>query len=100
MFKSSRQSVMDPDHNALSGFPKVVRFQLMTVLALLWSAIFCANAGLFVWLPGYVLAHVILIFFGLFGTSLLFRVMRVNAPAPDRAITLSKGQNKSLKREL
>ncbi len=80
MLKSSWRSVMDPDQNALSSLPKPVRFQLMVVLSLMWSAIFCANAGLLIWLPGYVVAHVVLIFFGLFGTRMLFRASRARAP--------------------
>jgi hypothetical protein len=82
MFKSSWRSIMDPDQNALSGLPKPVKFQLMMVLALMWSAIFCANAGLLVWLPEYVLAHAVLIFFGIFGTAWLFRAARAAAPVP------------------
>ena len=54
----------------------------MIVLALMWSAIFCANAGLLIWLPEYVLAHAVLIFFGIFGTSWLFRAARMSAPVP------------------
>lgn len=86
MIKSSWRSVMDPDQNALSGLPKPVKFQLMIVLSLMWSAIFCANAGLLIWLPGYILAHVVLIFFGVFGTSLLFRASRANAPILAKAV--------------
>jgi hypothetical protein len=73
MINSSWKSIMDPNKNALSGLPKIVRFQLMVVLALMWSAIFCASAGILYWLPGYVLAHVALIFVGLFGTGWIFR---------------------------
>lgn len=74
---------MDPDQNALSILPKPVKFQLMVVLSLMWSAIFCANAGFLVWLPGYVLVHLVLILFGLFGTGWLFHVARANAPVPE-----------------
>jgi hypothetical protein len=80
MLKTWWKSVMDPDHNALSSLPKPVKFQLMIVLSLMWSAIFCANAGLLIWLPEYVLAHVVLIFFGLFGTTWLFRASHANTP--------------------
>jgi hypothetical protein len=84
MLKSSWRSVMDPDQNALSGMPKTVKFQLMIVLALMWSAIFCANAGLLIWLPEYVVAHAVLIFFGIFGTGWLFRAGRQSVPVPVR----------------
>jgi hypothetical protein len=82
MLKSPWRSVMDPDRNALAGLPKPVKFQLMVTLALMWSAIFCANAGLLIWLPEYVLAHAVLIFFGIFGTSWLFRIGRQSMPEP------------------
>jgi hypothetical protein len=76
MLKSAWNAVMNPEKNSLARFPKIVRFQLMTVLAFLWSAIFCVNAGLLVWLPGYVLIHVALILVGVFGTGWIFRQPR------------------------
>lgn len=66
------KSIMDPNTNAFMGLPKAVRFQLMVVLALLWSTIFCVSAGLIVWLPGYILVHVVLIAIGIFGTRWAF----------------------------
>jgi hypothetical protein len=74
MSRNSFLSIMDPDQNGLKGLPKVVRFQLMVVLASLWSAIFCASAGLLIWLPGYLIVHMLLIFVGIFGTSLAFKL--------------------------
>lgn len=65
-------AVMDGNSNPLMRLPKTVRFQLMAVLALLWSVIFCVSAGLLVWLPGYVLVHVVLIAIGVFGTRWAF----------------------------
>jgi hypothetical protein len=66
------KAVMDPEHNALMRLPKTVRFQLIVVLASLWSVIFCVSAGLIVWLPGYVLVHVVLLLIGIFGTGWIF----------------------------
>lgn len=66
------KSIMDPNSNAFMRLPKSVRFQLMVVLALLWSTIFCVSAGLLVWLPGYILVHVVLIGIGIFGTRWAF----------------------------
>lgn len=97
MIKSSWRSVMDPDQNALLALPKPVKFQLMVVPSLMWSAIFCANAGFLVWLPGYVLAHVVLIFFGLFGTGWLFHAARANSPLP--AMVQCKPNETAAKRE-
>jgi hypothetical protein len=70
------KSVMDPDKNALKGLPKTVRFQLMLVLALIWSAIFCISAGVVQWLPGYMLVHVVLLLIGVFGTGWVFNSAR------------------------
>ena len=65
--------IMDPSTTAFMRLPKVVRFQLMVVLSLLWSTIFCVSAGLIVWLPGYILVHVVLIAIGIFGTRWSFK---------------------------
>ena len=65
-------AIMDGNSNPLMRLPKTVRFQLMAVLALLWSVIFCVSAGLLVWLPGYVLVHIVLIAIGIFGTRWAF----------------------------
>ena len=66
------KSIMDPNTNAFARLPKAVRFQLMVVLALLWSTIFCVSAGLLFWLPGYIFVHVVLIAIGIFGTRWAF----------------------------
>lgn len=83
MFKTSWQSVMDPNLNALKGLPKPVKFQLMVTLALMWSSIFCTSVGILNWLPGYVFAHVGLILVGLFGTTWIFKLADKKAqPVP------------------
>lgn len=74
MFKNAWNIVMDADQNPLLGLPKITRFQLMTVLALMWTVIFCASAGLFVWMPEFMVAHVVLLLLGIFGTGFIFRV--------------------------
>ena len=73
MLITASKAIMDPDRNAFMRLPKTVRFQLMVVLSCLWSIIFCVSAGLLVWLPGYVLAHVTLLLIGIFGTSWAFK---------------------------
>jgi hypothetical protein len=80
MAKNPLTSIMDPDQNGLKGLPRVVRFQLMVVLASLWSAIFCVSAGVMIWLPGYLAVHVILILIGTFGTSLAFKLATPTKP--------------------
>ncbi len=73
MLIAASKAIMDPNRNAFMRLPKTVRFQLMVVLSCIWSAIFCASAGLLVWLSGYVFAHVVLLAIGVFGTSLAFK---------------------------
>ena len=73
MLITASKAIMDPDKNAFMRLPKTVRFQLMVVLSCLWSTIFCVSAGLLVWLPGYILAHVALLLIGIFGTSWAFK---------------------------
>jgi hypothetical protein len=72
MIENIFKSVMDPDSNGLSQLSKTVRFQLMVALSFMWSIIFCVSAGVFVWLPGYMLVHVVLLLIGIFGTGWLF----------------------------
>lgn len=70
-------TVMNPDQNAFLQLPKSVRFQLMVVLATLWSAIFCVGAGIVAWMPTYVVAHVALLLAGIFGTGWIFETFRL-----------------------
>ena len=72
MIVKAWKAVMDPEYNSLTKLPKTVRFQLMVVLASLWSTIFCVNAGLIVWLPGYVMVHVIILLIVIFSTGWIF----------------------------
>ena len=74
MLKTAWNMVMNADQNPLLGLPKATRFQLMTALAFMWSAIFCISAGLFTWFPEVVFGHVILLLLGIFGTGFIFRV--------------------------
>jgi hypothetical protein len=73
IFGTAFDAVMNPYKNALSKVPKIVRFQLMATLALLWSMIFCVSAGLLVWLPGYIVVHLVLLAIGIFGTGWTFQ---------------------------
>jgi hypothetical protein len=73
MLRETYDAIMNPYKNGLRHLPKIVRFQLMTVLATFWSMIFCVSAGIVVWLPEYVAAHIALLLFGIFGTGWLFK---------------------------
>lgn len=74
VIKTAWGTVMNPERNPLLQLPKIVRFQMMTVLAFMWSCIFCLSAGLFIWIPEFVFGHVALLLIGIFGTGYIFRV--------------------------
>jgi hypothetical protein len=78
LFKASKE-IMDPNRNGFRKLPKTVKFQLMVVLSSLWSAIFCMMAGIMVWLPQYIGAHIVLLLLGIFGTRWAFRSAQVSA---------------------
>ncbi len=70
------RSLMDSDSNGLSALPKIVRFQIMVQLSIMWSIIFCLAAGMFAWLPAYALGHMVLLAIGIFGTKWIFNTAR------------------------
>ena len=53
------RTVMDSDRNPLNALPRAQRFQIMVVLSLMWTSIFCTAAGLWFWYGELLLAHVI-----------------------------------------
>lgn len=63
--------VMDSEKNALSALPKTVRFQLMIVLAYMWSGIFAIWTGYMALFGPSLLAHTILLL-GVFFTAEIF----------------------------
>ena len=67
------QAVMDPSQNPLAKLPPAQRFQIMAVLAIMWSLIFCSMAGILVWYPAYVAAHFVLLAIGTLVTTMVFR---------------------------
>lgn len=67
-------SLMSSKSNPLMVLPKTVRFQIMCILSVMWSAIFATICGVLLWYPGLVLLHVVLLLFGVFGTKFIFRI--------------------------
>jgi hypothetical protein len=65
------RAIMDSSVNPLRALPPVQRFQTMSYLALMWSTIFCAAAGVWMWYGAIVVAH-LLIAFGFAATGLVF----------------------------
>ena len=78
MVKSSYELIMNPDINALRTLPKVVRFRLMAILALMWCSVFTMWTG---WISLYgpsVAAHLVLLL-GVFFTADVFRNAKTRA---------------------
>ena len=49
--------IMDSSVNPLRALPPVQRFQTMLYLAVMWTTIFCAAAGVWMWYGEIVVAH-------------------------------------------
>lgn len=61
MLKQAYALVMDENVNPLKALPRMVRFQVMTVLAFMWSAIFTIWIGS-TWILGpSVMAHLLVL---------------------------------------
>ena len=67
------QVIMDPSRNPLAKLPPAQRFQIMAALAIMWSLIFCAMAGIMIWYPAYVAAHFVLLIVGTLVTTVVFK---------------------------
>jgi hypothetical protein len=68
--------VMDPDSNPLRGLPKTVRFQVMVLLAYMWSVVFCVYIGMLALIGPSILVHTVLLL-GVFFTADIFRRARL-----------------------
>ena len=65
------QLVMDPNVNPLSALPRMLRFQLMSVLSFMWSFVFATWIGLLAAFGPLVAVHMVLLV-GIFFTSAVF----------------------------
>jgi hypothetical protein len=54
------RTVMDAEKNPLRHLPPAQRFQIMVVLSMMWTAIFCAGAGVWFLYGELVALHVLL----------------------------------------
>ena len=72
MINNAYSAVMDPDINPLRHLPKIVRFQLMTSLALMWSVVFAVWSGMVAFAGPSMLVHAILLI-GVYFTGDVFR---------------------------
>ena len=72
--------VMDSDSNPLMQIPKMQRFQMMQVLAWMWSLVFAAWAGSALVFGISVIGHAVLLI-GVFFTAGVFHRAWRNTPA-------------------
>ena len=72
MIKESYAAVMSPNTNPLNRLPKIVRFQLMTSLAFMWSFIFTMWIGSVQFFGPSAVAHT-LVLIGVFFTAEIFK---------------------------
>ena len=63
--------IMDASKNPLAAFPAAQSFQTMVYLSIMWTTIFCAGFGRWMWYGELVSAHVLVIF-GIVVTSVTF----------------------------
>jgi len=80
------RAVMDPSINPLRNFPPAQRFQTMLYLSVMWTTIFCAAAGAWVWYGEIVVAH-LLVAGGFVVTGLTFRAASRSTTDRDPALT-------------
>ena len=84
MIRNAYNVVMNPDVNPLRGLPKIVRFQLMSALALMWSIVFSVWSGMIAWVGPSMAVHAVLLV-GVFFTADVFRRASRKNPADHRA---------------
>lgn len=64
--------IMDERINPLAALPAAQRFQIMVSLAMMWTAIFCAGVGAWIWYGELVTLHIGTLLAGMV-TALAFR---------------------------
>jgi len=70
--RSMYRAVMDSDVNPLKHLPPAQRFQIMVYLSIMWTTIFCAGSGAWLWYGELIVLHV-LVAFGVLATGFTFR---------------------------
>ena len=69
--KAWYQTVMDSNVNPLRNLQPAQRFQAMIALSVMWTTIFCAGAGAWVWYGELIVGHVLVVL-GILITGLTF----------------------------
>ena len=84
MLRNAYSVIMNPEMNPLRGLPKIVQFQLMTSLAMMWSIVFSVWSGMISIVGPSMLGHAFLLV-GVFFTADVFRRMKRPVPADHRS---------------
>jgi len=74
---------MNTDQNPLRNLPKIVRFQIMSSLAMMWSIVFCAWMGLMHYAGTSIAVHAVLVT-GIIFTADIFRRANNGQPLDHR----------------
>ena len=69
------RAVMDSDYNPLRSLLPAQRFQVMVLLSVMWTTIFCAAAGAWFWYGELMVVH-LLFAFGFLVTGVTFHRAR------------------------
>ena len=80
------RGIMDSDTNPLRNLPPAQRFQVMVVLSVMWTTIFCVSAGAWLWYGELIVLHV-LVALGCLVTGLTFHRARRTASYRDHPMT-------------
>lgn len=79
------RAIMDAKVNPLRHLPPARRFQVMTFLSIMWTLIFCAGTGAWLWY-GELLGLHVAVALGFLITGLTFRqASQVGASATEQA---------------
>ena len=54
------RAIMDSESNPLRDLPPIRRFQVMLFLSLMWTTIFCAGAGAWMWYGELIVLHTLM----------------------------------------
>ena len=87
--------IMDADKNPLMTLPPAQRFQIMVYLSLMWTTIFCAGFGIWIWYGPILAVH--MLFLGIAVTGMTFeiadrtrrRAMKIESVSPKLAKRIS-----------
>jgi len=73
MMKNYWNIIMDAEHNPLRSLPTQYKYQIMIVLAMMWSFIFCAMVGWMMFFPYWIIGHIALLTIGAYATNWTFK---------------------------